>query len=234
MIGEPVLTCRQLYAGYGKTSVVRGLDVTVQSGEIVLLLGPNGAGKTTSLLTIAGLLPRISGDVEVCGHPVTSDRPYLMAKRGLSFVPDNRGLVTGLSVWDNLRLGAARGGEPIEAVLDLFPALKARRKLKSGQLSGGEQQMLAIARAISSRPKLLIIDEMSLGLAPAIVSFLVEKIRQIVQEFGTGILLVEQHIDFALQCADRAYVLVHGDMVLQADASTLREDRSMLVDAYLR
>lgn len=213
--------------------MVRDLNLQVSEGEIVLLLGPNGAGKTTTLLTMAGLIPKLNGDVIVCGEHVDSDRPHTMPRRGLAFVPDHRALVSQLSVRDNLRVAARKGGRDVDEVLDLFPALRPRLNITSGRLSGGEQQMLAMGRALMLEPKVLIVDEMSMGLAPIIVQHLMEIIQTIASESGAGVLLVEQHVALALEAADRAYVLVHGDITLRASAAELRSAPEKLTNAYL-
>jgi branched-chain amino acid transport system ATP-binding protein len=232
-MSELVVSCQRLYAGYGDVTVVRDLNLEVRDGEVVVLLGPNGAGKTTTLLTIAGLLPKLGGNVHVCGQPVSSRRPHVMASRGLAFVPDNRSLVSGLSVRDNLRIAVRKGGQSIDDVLDLFPALRTRTKLRAGQLSGGEQQMLAIGRALMLRPRVLVIDEMSMGLAPIIIELLLGTIVRIANEVHMGVLLVEQHVELALHSADRAYVLVHGDLILQSNCVDLRANPDRLTQAYL-
>ncbi|MFI5958913.1 ABC transporter ATP-binding protein [Cryptosporangium sp. NPDC051539] len=228
-----MISCRGVHAGYGALTVVRNLSLEVNEGEIVLLLGPNGAGKTTTLLSIAGLLPTQRGEITVCGYPVSAERPHLMPRRGLSFVPDDRALVTGLTVRDNLRLAVRRGGRSIDDILDLLPTLRRRLRVRAGSLSGGEQQMLAVGRALLPAPRVLAIDEMSMGLAPIIVQQLLEAIRTIVAQAAVGVLLVEQHVALALQAADRAYALVHGEVVLHASTEELRLDVDRLTEAYL-
>jgi branched-chain amino acid transport system ATP-binding protein len=214
-------------------TVVRRLDLDVRPAEVILLVGPNGAGKTTTLMTIAGLLPKLGGEVEVCGAPTSFDRPHLMARRGMSFVPDDRALVSALSVRDNLAVAAPKNGMSLDDVLDLLPALRKRLKGPAGQISGGEQQMLAVGRALLPRPRALLIDEMSTGLAPRIVAELLATIVRTAREARVGVLLVEQQVNLALQSADRAYVLVHGDVRLEAPCSQLRADPGRLADAYL-
>jgi branched-chain amino acid transport system ATP-binding protein len=231
-MSTPAISCRGLYAGYGDIAVVRNINLDVQEDEVVLLLGPNGAGKTTTLLTIAGLLPKLGGEVEVVGAPVNSKRPYTMPSRGLSFVPDNRALVTGMSVRDNLRVAVTKDSLSVDDVLSVFPDLTRRLKIRAGALSGGEQQQLAMGRALMSRPKVLVIDEMSMGLAPIIVQRLMETIVKTAAETHTGVLMVEQHVSLGLQHADRAYVLVHGDVTLEASCAQLRADPELLTKAY--
>jgi branched-chain amino acid transport system ATP-binding protein len=222
-------------SGYAGVPVVRRLDLVVEPGEVVALLGPNGAGKTTTLTCLAGILPTLGGEVKVLGAPVAAGRPHLVARRGCAFVPDDRSLLFSLSVRENLRLGlgrkAAKAG--IQEVLSYFPSLEPRLGVRAGALSGGEQQMLAIGRAIVRRPRALMIDELSLGLAPVLVKGILPVTRRIAVEHGIGVLLVEQHVDLALETADRAYVMSHGDVVLSGRASDLASRRDLLTASYL-
>ena len=223
-----------LSAGYDGRAVVRGLDLHVKEGEVVCLLGVNGAGKTTTLLTLSGLLKPIAGTVTALGQPIEPRRSaHRMVARGVCHVPEDRGLFPSLTVTQHLRLVKAPRGADAEWVLDLLPALRGILHRRAGQLSGGEQQMLAFARALVARPKVLMIDEMSLGLAPLIVQTLLPLVRRLADEQGTAVLLVEQHVDLALAVADRAYVLSHGALVLEADAAGLREDPSIIEASYL-
>jgi branched-chain amino acid transport system ATP-binding protein len=231
--GEPVLTLRGVQAGYGSTTVVRNLDLQARAGEITALIGPNGAGKTTVLDTIAGIQPRIGGYVTVLGGEPSTRRPHLTARRGLAYVPDDRCLFRVLTVRQNLRLAARRGQLPIEPVLQYFPELAPLMDRDAGLLSGGEQQMLVIARALLTRPSLLMIDELSMGLAPIIVSRLLGLIRQLVDDLGLAVLLVEQHVQMALDVADYAYVLNHGDLVAQGAAADLGEQIQQIEASYL-
>ncbi|MFM7755323.1 MAG: ABC transporter ATP-binding protein [Actinomycetota bacterium] len=228
-----LLQIDDLHTGYNGVSVVRGLNVHVDEGEVVALLGPNGAGKTTTLLTTSGLIPVISGDVKVFGKSVAGRRPHMIAREGLAHVPEGRALFYQLTVGENLRLGAAKGSADIKKALGYFPALEPILDRRAGLLSGGEQQMLAMARSLTVSPRLLMVDEMSLGLAPIIVERLLPILRQIADETGAGVLLVEQHVHMALQVADRAYVLSHGELTMEGKASDLAKDRSLIEASYL-
>jgi branched-chain amino acid transport system ATP-binding protein len=228
------LECRGLTSGYAGVPVVRGLDLRVEAGEVVALLGPNGAGKTTTVLTLSGVLKPIAGEVGVLGEPVPAGRPHRVARRGLAHVPDDRSLFFGLTSRENLRLGTRPGGgDPVETLLEYFPALESRLDTRAGLLSGGEQQMLAIGRALASRPRALMIDEMSLGLAPVIVQRLLPVVRRVADDLGTAVLIVEQHVDLALTVADRAYVLNHGEVIASGAATDLAGDRELLRTSYL-
>jgi branched-chain amino acid transport system ATP-binding protein len=232
-VSAPLLEIEHLYAGYHDVPVVRDLGLYVEPGEIVALLGPNGAGKTTTLVTTSALNPVIRGDVKVFGRSVKGRRPHAIAREGLAHVLEDRSLFFQLTVRENLLLGAARGGSDLAQALGYFPALAGIQDRRAGLLSGGQQQMLAMARALTSRPRLLMVDEMSLGLAPIIVENLLSILRQIADESGAGILLVEQHVHLALGIVDRGYVLSHGDLVMEGTAAELTANQQLLESSYL-
>jgi branched-chain amino acid transport system ATP-binding protein len=228
-----LLEVQEMSTGYAGVPVVRDLNLHVDEGEVVALLGPNGAGKTTTLLTTSALVPVLAGDIKVFGRSVKGRRPHLVARDGLAHVPEDRSLFFGLTVRENLRLGAAKGSADIDQALDYFPALKPILSRRAGLLSGGEQQMLAMGRALTVRPRLLMVDEMSLGLAPIIVERLLPVLRTIADQTGAGVLVVEQHVHLALEVADRAYVLSHGNLALEGSAAELSENRHLLESSYM-
>lgn len=226
------LQCVALSGGHGTTVAFRAVDLEVESGEILALLGPNGAGKTSLLLTLAGLLPSTVGEVTVNGQAIRSGRARLANRAGVVLVPDNRCLFPSLTVEENLKVGARRGLQPRD-MLEVFPALERRWTVKAGAVSGGEQQMLAMARALIQRPQVLLADELSMGLAPLMVKEMFAAIRRIADEHGCAVVLVEQHIHLALEIADLAVVLNHGQIVLRDRAASLRHTPEMLEAAYL-
>jgi branched-chain amino acid transport system ATP-binding protein len=227
------LTCTGVRAGYGKTTVVREFDLTAAPGEVVALLGPNGAGKTTLMMTIAGLLPRQAGEITSHGLTLRSGRPGAAAKVGVVLVPDSRALFSSLTVAENLKVAAGKRGDDPRSMLDVFPGLRTRWEVSAGALSGGEQQMLAVARALVQRPKVLLVDEMSMGLAPVVVQSLLPIMRRVADERGVVVVLVEQHVRLALEVADHAVVLVHGAVAIRCPAAELRADLGRIEAAYL-
>ena len=229
--GVPVLEVKGLDVGYGKLTVARDITFSLPPRTVLTILGPNGAGKTTLLMTLAGFLPPRAGTITFNGQPVRGSSPRRMNRSGLVLVPDFRALFTELTPIQNLKL-AAKGAD-LDPVLQLFPALQRREKLRVGDLSGGEQQMLAIARALVQSPKLLLIDEMSMGLAPVAVESLMPVIRQVADEHGASVIMVEQHVQLALEVADEAMVLVHGSIVLSGPAEQYRNDIGAVQSAYM-
>jgi branched-chain amino acid transport system ATP-binding protein len=238
---ERLLDVRRLRAGYGEVEIVHGLDLHVDAGEVVALLGPNGAGKTTTLRTISALVPPLAGEISMLGETIGPRRrrgrtasALRVARRGVAHVPEDRGLFFGLTGREHLRLAVRRGDAArIDEVLDALPHLRDVIDRRAGRMSGGEQQMLAIARALVTRPRLLLVDELSLGLAPIVVQQLLPLVRAVARDSGIGVLLVEQYVGAALAVADRAYVLCNGRVTLAGDAATMRTDRERIARSYL-
>lgn len=242
-----LLALRGLCAGYDGTPVVHDVDLEVAAGEVVALVGPNGAGKTTLLLTVSGLLAPLGGELEVLGE-TTSHRRHVRtatvaarARRGLAHVPEDRGLFFDLTAAEHLRLAAPRRRRPAGApvppslgeVLGWFPALERVMDRRAGLLSGGEQQMLALARAMRSGPRLLVVDELSLGLAPLIVADLLPTLAGIARSTGTGVVVVEQHAAMSLAVADRGYLLAAGRIRASGTAASLAANPELLAAGYL-
>jgi branched-chain amino acid transport system ATP-binding protein len=229
----PLLALEDLHTGYLGIPAVRRLSLTVGAGEVVALLGPNGAGKTTTLSTIAGLLKPISGHIRLGGQAIAGRPAYRLARLGVALVPEDRALFYGLTVRENLKMARSEEALPLDELLAMLPELEKCLGRKAGVLSGGEQQMVAVGRALIGRPRLLLVDEMSLGLAPVIVERLLPVLRRVAEEIGAGVLFVEQHISMALAIADRAYVLNHGELVLEGDAAELRGRRDLVEASYM-
>ena len=236
-MSEVALRVKDLHVSYGGIAAVKGISLEVARGEIVTLIGANGAGKTSTLKSIVGLVPARSGEVSLFGESLRSVATHRIAGRGVALVPEGRAIFGNLTVAENLELGAFLKREPIERarrlerVLRLFPRLSERMTQEAGTLSGGEQQMLAIGRALMGDPKLLLLDEPSLGLAPKLVEQIFEAIVEVARG-GLTILLVEQNTRLALETAARAYVLVTGEIVLSGQSAELRED-ARIKGAYL-
>ncbi len=228
---EVALAAQSLSCGYDDSVVVRDLDLEVRSGEIVALLGANGAGKTTTLLTLAGVLPPVAGEIHLFGERCTGTTAAERARRGVSLIPDDRGLFPKLTVRENILLATRRRRDT--SALELCPELSERLSTPAGLLSGGQQQMLAIARAMATRPRLLLLDELSLGLAPVVVQRLLPVVSQLSESTGCAVLIVEQHVHLALSMATRAYVLSHGELVLSGSANYLRDNPDLLHTSYL-
>jgi branched-chain amino acid transport system ATP-binding protein len=212
--------------------VVRDLSLHVARGEVVALLGANGAGKTTTLSALAGHLPAMHGRITLRGHDIGGTPAHRVARLGVSLVPEDRALFYGLTASENLRV-ATRGRRGPDSVLHFFPELESKMSLRAGLLSGGEQQMLAIGRAIATNPSVLLVDELSLGLAPVVVERLLPAMKAIAVERDVAVLVVEQHVPLVLGVADRVYVLRHGTCVFDAPASELARDPSVLAASYL-
>ena len=224
----PLLECRALAAGYGTLAVVRDIDLNVGAGEVVALIGPNGAGKTTTLLTLAGELPVISGDVKFLGA-LTKAPLFKRARRGMGFVTEERSVFMSLTTEENLRVAGVSRADAV----DLFPELGPLMGRTAGLLSGGEQQMLTLARAVARDPRLLLADELSLGLAPLVVTRLLQTVRRVASERGIGILLVEQHVRQALNIADRVYVMQRGRIVMSGTADEVHGRIDEIEATYL-
>jgi branched-chain amino acid transport system ATP-binding protein len=234
---RPLLALKRLRVAYGGIQAVKGIDLEVAPGELVCLIGANGAGKTTTLKGITGLQPIKSGSIHYAGEDITGAPAFQLVRKGLAMVPEGRGVFGALTIEENLAMGAyARNDRAVirsdvERVFELFPRLKERRRQTAGTLSGGEQQMLAMARALMSRPKLLLLDEPSMGLAPLMVQKVFETVLTISGE-GVTILLIEQNAKLALEVASRGYVMESGEITLTGEAKTLLSDPKVRA-AYL-
>jgi branched-chain amino acid transport system ATP-binding protein len=233
-----LLEVRDIHTYYGNIHALKGISITVEEGEIVTLIGGNGAGKTTTLKTISGITPAAQGQVFLSGEDITRARPHKIVKKGVVHSPEGRKIFTKLTVRENLEMGAfaRRDGDGVardlDYVLERFPRLKERQRQFGGTLSGGEQQMLAIGRALMSKPRILLLDEPSMGLAPLLVQQIFDVITYLNEQSGTTILLVEQNALMALAVAHRGYILQSGYITHDDDAETLRNDE-VVVQAYL-
>jgi branched-chain amino acid transport system ATP-binding protein len=237
MNAAPLLQVRDCSVAYGAIQAVKGVSLEVHAGELVSLIGSNGAGKTTTMKAITGLLPLAGGEIRLDGQTVTGRGPWDLVRQGLAMVPEGRGVFTRMSILENLQMGAytrdagAEVRDDIERLFALFPRLKERRDQLAGTLSGGEQQMLAMARALMSRPRLLLLDEPSMGLSPLMVDKIFEVIQDVSAQ-GVTVLLVEQNASRALQIAHRAYVMESGQISLSGPAQDLLHDPKVRA-AYL-
>ena len=235
--GTPLLELRGLKVSYGGIHAVKGIDLDVKNGELVCLIGANGAGKTTTLKGICGLLPVREGTIGYAGSDITGKPAFELVRRGLAMVPEGRGVFGALTIEENLQMGAyARSDsagvrDDIEHVFTLFPRLKERRRQTAGTMSGGEQQMLAMGRALMSKPRLLLLDEPSMGLAPLMVQKVFETVLEVSRE-GVTILLIEQNAKLALEVSHRGYVMESGEITLAGDAKALLHDDKVRA-AYL-
>ena len=231
-MSERLLDVRHLEVAYGPATAVRNVSLHVEAGEVVALLGANGAGKTTTLRGVSGLVRPRSGRVRFAGRRIDGLSPARTVAAGLAHVPEGRRLFPGLTVVENLRLGGwGRGDHQLDLVFDTFPRLAERRTQAAGSLSGGEQQMVAIGRALMSEPRLLMVDELSLGLSPVAVDELLERLAQLNRE-GLSILLIEQFVERALRLADRVYVLVKGRVAFEGTPADAERTRA-IDSAYL-
>jgi len=234
---QTLLKVSGLKVAYGGIQAVKGVDFEVREGELVTLIGSNGAGKTTTMKAITGILPMNDGDIEYLGKSIRGRGAWDLVKEGLAMVPEGRGVFTRMSVAENLQMGAHIRNDSAEVAADmdrmfaLFPRLKERRDQLAGTLSGGEQQMLAMARGLMSRPKVLLMDEPSMGLSPILVDKIFEIVREVSSQ-GVTILLVEQNASRALQIADRGYVMESGLITMQGEAKTMLSDPKVRA-AYL-
>jgi branched-chain amino acid transport system ATP-binding protein len=227
---ENVLALERVAAGYGAATVLRGIDLVVPAGSRLALLGPNGAGKTTLLRVAAGLIPARSGRVSLGGADVTRRRPDQRAAAGLCLVPEGRGIFRELTVHENLRLMSAERRPDLSRVLEAFPVLGERMGQVAGSMSGGEQQMLALARCWLTRPQVVLLDEVSMGLAPLIVDEIFAALSRLADE-GVALVIVEQYVDRALELADRVQLLVRGETRFSGPAAAL--DRDAVLGEYL-
>jgi branched-chain amino acid transport system ATP-binding protein len=226
--GTAVLEAREISAGYGKSNVIRNVSVKVHAGEIVTILGPNGAGKTTTVLTLSGDIPTRAGEVVFDGRS-TKAALHEKARRGLGLVTEERSLFPALTAKENLRVAGAE----LQMALDVFPELFALLNTRVGLLSGGEQQMIAVARILARRPKVILADELSLGLAPMVVNRLLQVLKDAASHSGVGVLLVEQHVQKALALSDRTYIMRRGEIAFDGTPDELSRQPALLNSVYL-
>ncbi|ABO57304.1 ABC transporter ATP-binding protein [Burkholderia vietnamiensis] len=236
-MATPMLKIKGLHVNYGGIQAVKGVDLEIQKGELVTLIGANGAGKTTTMKAITGLKPYSAGDIEYMGQSIKDVPAHELLKRGLAMVPEGRGIFARMSIVENMQMGAYLRSDTdgikkdVERMFGFFPRLKERATQLAGTLSGGEQQMLAMARAVISKPKLLLLDEPSMGLSPIMVEKIFEVVREISKE-GITLMLVEQNARLALQAADRGYVMDSGAVTMSGDAKQMLDDPEVRA-AYL-
>ena len=235
-MANTMLKVTGLKVAYGGIQAVKGVSFEVFEGELVSLIGANGAGKTTTLKAITGIQPSVGGDIEYLGRSIKGQGPWDLVKQGLVMVPEGRGTFTRMTITENLQMGAfIRNDSQVDADIDkvfaIFPRLKERRHQLAGTMSGGEQQMLAMGRALMSKPRLLLLDEPSMGLAPLMVQKVFETVMKVSSE-GVTILLIEQNAKLALEVSDRGYVMESGEITLSGDAKTLLHDPAVRA-AYL-
>jgi branched-chain amino acid transport system ATP-binding protein len=225
----PAIRIRDLHTWYGESHILHGINVDVMPGEVVTLLGRNGAGRTTTLRAIMGLTGKRTGSIQVGGRDTIAMPPHLIARLGVGYCPEERGIMTSLTCQENLMLPpkVAEGGMDVDEIYDMFPNLKARRNSPGGRLSGGEQQMLAVARILRTGAKVLLLDEISEGLAPVIVQALARMIREL-RARGFTVLMVEQNFRFAAPLADRFYIVERGLIVREFTAAELQDNMDML------
>jgi branched-chain amino acid transport system ATP-binding protein len=229
---NPTLACRDLAAGYSDLLAFRHFDLDLSAGRITALLGPNGAGKTAILRTLSGLLPCKAGHLMLDGENVRRPNARRMNRAGVVLVPDSRDLFTRLSVRENLAVASPGNDRAVDDMIDAFPVLKDRARVAVRELSGGEQQTVTLARALVQRPRVLLIDEMSMGLSPVALDGLLAIVTRAAQEAHVAVLLVEQDVGAALEIADDVIVLTHGEIALAGPAATLRRDPTALQSAY--
>jgi branched-chain amino acid transport system ATP-binding protein len=235
-MSEPLLVVDDVHVKYAAVKALFGISLDLAPGSVIAVLGPNGAGKSTLARTVSGLVPSSEGRILFDGQDITHWAPHKIRRAGLVHIPEGRGIFPGLTVHENLRMGVRRLGKreqrqpAIDRAFELFPILAERRQQRAGSLSGGEQQMLALARALAVTPKLLIADEMSLGLAPRVVEFVFESIKRAREELGVSIVLIEQFVHQALYLADKCVILRQGLVVWSGPAEGAKEE---VLDRYL-